>query len=283
MSRMAIPRRLAVAFAAGFCLFLPSPVLAEGQGLTPPTLPPAPTLTVPQLQVPSIAAPQAPSGSSASGGLTVPTITVPTITVPPVQAPSGSSASGGLTVPTITVPTITVPTIQVPSISAPTIQVPSISAPTIQVPSISVPTIQVPTIQVPTITVPAIEVPTITVPPLETPEMPELTVPASVEVASAPAATTPRRQRQPQGTTQAAPAVVVPQVTGLISPEMLLEMLRAQQAESTVELVPPQEATSTNRLPIGNIAAFGGGMAFVGFVLSVLRRRRETAAAAAEG
>jgi hypothetical protein len=50
-------------------------------------------------------------------------------------------------------------------------------------------------------------------------------------------------------------------------------MLRVQQVQTAVELVPPQEATTSNRLPIGTFAAFGGGVVMVSFAMSLLRRR----------
>lgn len=193
-----------------------------------------------------------------------PTLTVPTLSVPqlPVSGTSGSSTggSGSLTVPTIAVPQL---------------QVPTISAPQLQVPQLQVPPITVPQLQVPELQVPQLQVPSLTAPPLVAPELPAITVPQSVEITSTPTVSTPRRNRTSQGSAQSAPSNVTPQATGLISPEMLLEMLRVQEDATAVELVAPQEATTTNRLPIGTFAAFGGGVALVSFALSLLRRRND--------
>jgi hypothetical protein len=181
------------------------------------------------------------------------TLTVPTLTVPQLQVPVlGSDGSGSLTVPTITVPQL-------------------------QVPSIAVPAISVPTLTVPAITVPQLQVPSLTVPPLVVPELPALTVPQPTEIATTATGSSPRRAPSRQNTVPAALPVVTPQVSGLVSPEMLLEMLRVQEAQTSVELVAPQEATTSDRLPIGTFAAFGGGVALVSFAMSLLRRRNGTA------
>ena len=187
--------------------------------------------------------------------LTVPTLSVPTLQTPQLPVSGGSSSSGA---GTLTVPTIPVPQLQIP---------------TVQVPQLQIPTIQVPQLQIPTMSVPQLQIPTLVMPSLVAPDMPTLTVPPVAEIASTPPVSTPRRDRQ--GSAQATPRVVTPQVSGLISPEMLLEMLRVQQAETTLELVAPQEATTTNRLPIGTFAAFGGGVVLVSFALSLLRRRND--------
>lgn len=194
---------------------------------------------------------------------------VTTVTLPP--APT-------LSVPSLTAPTLPTPQLPVPGTSSSaseSLTVPTITVPQLQVPTISVPALAVPQLQVPTISVPQLQIPTLTVPPLVAPELPAITVPQPVGVSSTPTASTPRRDRNPQGSTQVVPNVVTPQVSGLISPEMLLEMLRVQQAETAVELVAPQEATTTDRLPIGTFAAFGGGVALVSFALSLLRRRND--------
>lgn len=187
--------------------------------------------------------------------------------------PSPASA-GSEEVTTVTLPPA--PTLSVPTLTTPQLPVPGTSGSSSSGSgSLTVPTITVPQLQVPSISVPQLQVPALTVPPLVVPELPALTVPQTIEVSSTPAATTPRRDRNPQGSSQVAPRVVTPQTSGLISPEMLLEMLRVQQAETAVELVAPQEATTTNRLPIGTFAAFGGGVALVSFAMSLLRRRND--------
>ena len=185
-----------------------------------------------------------------SGDTTTPTLPpAPTLTVPQLQVPvlgSGGSASGDSG--SLTVPTITVPQLQVP-------------------------TLAVPTLAVPTLTVPQLQVPSLTVPPLVIPALPALAVPQPVEIATTATGSSPRRETRPQNAAPAAASAATPQVAGLISPEMLLEMLRVQQAQTAVELVPPQEATTSNRLPIGTFAAFGGGVVMVSFAMSLLRRR----------
>lgn len=195
----------------------------------------------------------------------------------PSPASAGSEEVTPVTLPpapTLSVPALTAPQMPVPGASG-SVTVPTITVPQLQVPSISVPTIAVPQLQVPSISVPQLQVPALTVPPLVVPELPAITVPQQIEVSSTPTTPTPRRDRNPQSSAQTSSNPVTPQVSGLISPEMLLEMLRVQEAETAVELVAPQEATTTNRLPIGTFAAFGGGVALVSFALSLLRRRND--------
>ena len=201
-----------------------------------------------------------PSPVSAESGTTTPTlpptptVTVPTVTVPQLQVPSlapASSTGGSLTVPTITVPTIAVPQLQVPSLT-------------------------VPQLQVPTLTVPQLQVPSLTVPQLQAPEMPAITAPQGLEVASTPETSAPSRTGRASRGATTSPAAA-PQTYGMIAPEVLLEMIKDAQSDQVAELVPPQEATtSTNRLPIGTFAAFGGGATLIGFAVSLLRRRAET-------
>ncbi|MBU6201284.1 MAG: hypothetical protein KJS90_04705 [Acidobacteria bacterium] len=144
-----------------------------------------------------------------------------------------------------------------------------------------VPTISVPQLQVPTISVPQLQVPTLTVPPLVAPELPTLTAAQPMAVTANSVQATPRRGRQ--DSTRGTSTNVTPQAVGLVSPETLLGMLRVQQENAAVELVAPQEATTTDRLPIGTFAAFGGGVALVSFALSLLRRREETRSPADAG
>jgi hypothetical protein len=198
----------------------------------------------------------------------------------PSPASAGSEMVTTVTLPpnpTLTVPTLSVPTLQTPQLpvsgGSSSSGAGTLTVPTIPVPQLQVPTIQVPQLQIPTMSVPQLQIPTLVMPSLVAPDMPTLTVPPVAEIASTPPVSTPRRDRQ--GSSQATPRVVTPQVSGLISPEMLLEMLRVQQAETTLELVAPQEATTTNRLPIGTFAAFGGGVVLVSFALSLLRRRND--------
>lgn len=222
MSFMASPRLIGAAFVVALGFF-PATAHAEGaDGVTPVTLPPAPTLTVPALSVPTLPAPQTPSLSSATTG------------------------AGSVTVPTITVPELRVPTLATPTLSVPQLEVPQIS------------------------------VPSLTVPPLVAPEMPTLVVPQvpATSVTSLPTTGPRNTNGSAQGRVQSLPQ------GGLIAPEVLLDMLRAAESDSVIELTPPQDATSSRRLPIGTFAVGGAGALFASFVLSAVRRRRETLAGA---
>lgn len=237
MSYMASSRLIGAAFIVALG-FSPATAHAEGaDGVTPVTLPPAPTLTVPTLSVPTLPAAQTPSLSSATtgaGSLTVPTVSVPQLSVPSLGSPGGS-----VTVPTITVPELRVPTLSVPQLEVPQLQVPSL-----------------------------------TVPPLVAPEMPTLVVPQvpATSVTSLPATAPRNKNGSTQGRVQSLPQ------GGLIAPEVLLDMLRAAESDSVIELTPPQDATSARRLPIGTFAVGGAGALFASFVFSAARRRRETLA-----
>lgn len=239
MSFMASPRLIGAAFVVALGFF-PATAHAEGaDGVTPVTLPPAPTLTVPALSVPTLPASQTPSLSSATtgaGSVTVPTITVPELRVPTLSVPSLGSSGGSVTVPTITVPELRVPTLATPTLS----------------------------------------VPSLTVPPLVAPEMPTLVVPQvpATSVTSLPTTGPRNTNGSAQGRVQSLPQ------GGLIAPEVLLDMLRAAESDSVIELTPPQDATSSRRLPIGTFAVGGAGALFASFVLSAVRRRRETLAGA---
>jgi hypothetical protein len=212
----------------------------DGEGVTPVTIPSAPSLTVPTLTVPTLVVPQVSPGTS------------------------GASGAGSLTVPTITVPQLQVPTLGSPG------------AGTVTVPTITVPQLQVPTLTAPSLTVPQLQVPSLTVPPLVAPEMPVIVVP---EVADPETASTPTSVRRPRGNANSGSsgARTLPQ-GGLIAPEVLLEMLQNDGSNSGIELTPPQEATSARRLPIGTFAAGGGAALLASFALSAVRRRRETLA-----
>ena len=179
----------------------------------------------------------------------------------PVSAESGTTTPTLPPTPTVTVPTVTVPQLQVPSLAPASSTGGSLT---------------VPTITVPTIAVPQLQVPSLTVPQLQAPEMPAITAPQGLEVASTPETSAPSRTGRASRGATTSPAVA-PQTYGLIAPEVLLEMIKDAQSDQVAELVPPQEATtSTNRLPIGTFAAFGGGATLIGFAVSLLRRRAET-------
>jgi len=171
-------------------------------------------------------------------------------------AAENSEDSSDLTVPTLTVPTLTVPTLGTPQLQVPQLQVPQLQVPQLQVPQLQVPQLQVPQLQVPQLQVPQL-------PQLQVPELPVLAAP-SVGVAS------------PRGTR---PSVSAPigQVTvgsmAVVPPEALLETLRALETEEVVEMVPPQEASVDNRVPVRSFAVIGGGIAMIMFALSLLRRR----------
>ena len=186
--------------------------------------------------------------------------------------PSPVSAESGTTTPTLPpTPTVTVPTVTVPTVTVPQLQVPSLAPASSTGGSLTVPTITVPTIAVP-----QLQVPSLTVPQLQAPEMPAITAPQGLEVASTPETSAPSRTGRASRGATTSPAVA-PQTYGLIAPEVLLEMIKDAQSDQVAELVPPQEATtSTNRLPIGTFAAFGGGATLIGFAVSLLRRRAET-------
>jgi hypothetical protein len=179
----------------------------------------------------------------------------------PVSAESGTTTPTLPPTPTVTVPTVTVPQLQVPSLAPASSTGGSLT---------------VPTITVPTIAVPQLQVPSLTVPQLQAPEMPAITAPQGLEVASTPETSAPSRTGRASRGATTSPAAA-PQTYGLIAPEVLLEMIKDAQSDQVAELVPPQEATtSTNRLPIGTFAAFGGGATLIGFAVSLLRRRAET-------
>lgn len=242
MSFMASPRLIGAAFVVALGFF-PSTAHAEGaDGVTPVTLPPAPTLTVPTLSVPTLPAPQTSSLSSPATGSG--SLTVPTVSVPQLSVPSLGSSGGSVTVPTITVPELRVPTLAAPTLSVPQLEVPQLS------------------------------VPSLTVPPLVAPEMPTLVVPQVpvTSVTSLPTTGPRDTNGSAQGRVQNLPQ------GGLIAPEVLLDMLRAAESDSVIELTPPQDATSARRLPIGTFALGGAGALFASFVLSAARRRRETLA-----
>lgn len=183
-------------------------------------------------------------------------------------------------------PTLTVPVLPVPTLPAPTLPAASsstggsLTVPTLTVPQLQVPSLAVPTLTVPTLTVPQLQVPSLTVPALQVPEMPALTLPPAEQTGIASVGSTPTRPRTGNG--NAAVVQSVPSQNGLISPEVLLEMLNADAESSVIELTPPQDATSTNRLPIGTFAAIGGGTALISAALSLLRRRRVEEVAATE-
>jgi len=166
----------------------------------------------------------------------------------------------------------------VPQLSVPSLGSPggSVTVPTITVPELRVPTLSVPQLEVPQLEVPQLQVPSLTVPPLVTPEMPTLVVPQvpATSVTSLPTTSPRNKKGSSQGRVQSLPQ------GGLIAPEVLLDMLRAAESDSVIELTPPQDATSARRLPIGTFAVGGAGALVASFVLSAVRRRRETLAGA---
>jgi hypothetical protein len=164
------------------------------------------------------------------------------------------AAAEGSTTTTTVVPAPAVPAM--PSL-------PPLTVPTLVPPSL--PTLSVPTLNVPTLSVPAL--PELTVPSLPAPVLPPLPNSGSGVKASGSGVRSSSGTSGTAGSSGQTPA----------SPQALLDVLRAGQAEETIELTPPQEAnTSTGRLPVKTFAMSGLGAMLLFGAVSAARRRRDT-------